>query len=245
MVRHVSQVVLAFLITASALAAPPIEKVTITSKGRSRIYYLYVPQRPAGAAPMPLVVTLHGSGRNGRILIEHWQKLADTEGIVLAGPDATDTKMWQMPPDGPDFIKDVVDDVKTKAAIDPRRIYLFGHSAGAGFAMQLGLLESKYFAAIAIHAGALDPNDFRLTDYAERKIPLFIAVGDRDAFFPLSVVRATRDALVAAGIPVELWEIPRHTHDYYSESRSINDRAWKFLTKLALDKDPAWKEYDQ
>jgi len=222
-----------------SVAAAPIQKIEL----KNRVYYLFVPDRPANSAPMPLVVTLHGSGRNGRILIEHWQKLAQSEGIVLAGPDATDTRMWQMPADGPEFIREVIEDVKTKASIDPRRMLLFGHSAGAGFAMQLGLLQSTYFAAIAVHAGALDPNDYHLTEYADRKIPLFIAVGDRDRFFPLETVRATRDALKTAGIPVELWEIPRHTHDYYTESKSINARVWKFLAGQKLDADPKWKTY--
>lgn len=232
------KIALALLVALSAAAAP-IQKLELNN----RVYYLFVPERPADAPPMPLVVTLHGSGRNGRILIEHWQKLAQKEGIILAGPDSSDPRGWQMPADGPEFIRDVIEDVKKKASIDPRRMYLFGHSAGAGFAMQLGLLESKYFAAIAIHAGALHPDDYRLTEAAERKIPLFMAVGDSDQFFPLVHVRATRDALTAAGIPVELWEIPRHTHDYYSTSSSTNDRAWSFLKKNKLESDPAWKTY--
>lgn len=192
---------------------------------------------------MPLIITLHGSGRDGRILVEHWQKLAEKEGIVLAGPDATDKQYWQSPKDGPDFLRDLVDEVKTKAAIDPRRVYLFGHSAGAGFAMQKGLLESEYFAGIAVHAGALDPRDYELVNYAKRKIPISIQVGDNDRFFPLDDVRATRDALQKAAIPVELFEIKRHTHDYYTTSAPINDRAWQFLSKLALDRDPKYTQY--
>jgi hypothetical protein len=43
---------------------------------------------------------------------------------------------------------------------------------------------------------------------AKRKIPMFIQVGDSDAFFPLKVVRATRDVLNENGFAVELTEIP-------------------------------------
>ncbi len=45
--------------------------------------------------------------------------------------------------------------LKTKYPINPRRVYLFGHSAGAIFALHMSLMESQYFAAAAVHAGAL------------------------------------------------------------------------------------------
>ena len=227
-------------IAVALLIAPPlsssITKETLTSGGRTRVYYLFIP--PQAKAPAPLIVTLHGSGRNGRILVEHWLRLAEKEGIVLAGPDALNTQYWEYPVDGPDLLRDVIEDVKKKTAIDPRRVYLFGHSAGAGFALTMSLLRSEFFAATAIHAGMLDPANYKLTTWATRKIPIFIAIGANDAFFPLERVRATSDELTKQSFPVELWVIPRHTHDYYNSSPEINDRAWQFLSKVALEKDP-------
>ncbi len=73
-----------------------------------------------------------------------------------------------------------MNDVKAKAAIDPRRVYLFGHSAGAVFGLQMGVIESKYFAAAAVHAGAIPPENYSLIGYAERKIPEWIAISTRD-----------------------------------------------------------------
>ena len=61
---------------------------------------MFVPDS-ARNKPAPLVVLLHGSGRDGRILVEHWQSLAKKEGIVLAGPDATARAGWSMRDDGP------------------------------------------------------------------------------------------------------------------------------------------------
>lgn len=227
------------LVATSALARG-ITKESIVSGGHERTYYLFVPEHPTG----PLIVTLHGSGRNGSILLEHWQRLAEKEGIVLAGPDSTNSQQWAYPDDGPDFLHDVVDAVKAKvAAIDPRRIYLFGHSAGAMFALQLSMLESEYFAAAAIHAGAMQPRDYPLTANAGRKIPIWMIVGTEDRFFPLNVVRATRDELQKDGFPVELVEIPRHTHDYYSRSREINEKAWAFLSRQTLASDPKYLTY--
>ena len=65
---------------------------------------------------MPLLIVLHGAGHDGRLLVKHWQRLAENEGIVVAGPDTIDPKRWQYPLDGPEWLRDVVDDVKKKAA---------------------------------------------------------------------------------------------------------------------------------
>jgi poly(3-hydroxybutyrate) depolymerase len=222
---------------------PKITKESLLSGGKSRTYYLFVPPRAVGAAPAPLIVTLHGSGRRGSTLLDHWKSLAQKEGIVLAGPDSLDPAGWSIPIDGPDFVRDVVDAVTAKAPIDRRRVYLFGHSAGACFAVQISLLEATYFAATAIHAGQLQPEDYRLTAAATRKIPMFIQVGTEDAFFPLAGVRGTQAALLKAGLPVEMTEIPRHNHNYYVRSSEINDRAWAFLRKQALEVDPQFVTY--
>jgi hypothetical protein len=56
-------------------------------------------------------------------------------------------------------------------------------------------------------------------------------------------VRATRDELKKDGFPVELVEIPRHTHDYYSRSREINDKAWAFLSRQSLATEPKYLVY--
>jgi acetyl esterase/lipase len=79
---------------------------------------------------------------------------------------------------------------------------------------------------------------------AKRKIPLAIWVGTNDEFFPLPAVRATRDALRNAGIPIQLTEIPRHTHWYYSSAKEINKEVWAFLSQHQLDADPRVEQYE-
>lgn len=49
-----------------------------------------------------------------------------------------------VPDEGPDFIYDLVETLKGTQPIDARRVYLFGHSAGAGHALALGLMESEF-----------------------------------------------------------------------------------------------------
>ncbi len=157
MIKSIGLCVLVSLAIAPAALAQKITKQTFTSDGSERTYYLFVPDS-ARNKPAPLVVLLHGSGRDGRILVEHWQSLARKEGIVLAGPDATSRAGWSMRDDGPLLLRHLIEAVQTDYAIDRRRMYVFGHSAGAIHAITMGVLESEYFAAVAVHAGAVSPN---------------------------------------------------------------------------------------
>jgi poly(3-hydroxybutyrate) depolymerase len=224
-----------------AYAKDDITKELITSSGKTRAYYLYVPSTVK--ASTPLIVMLHGSNRTGVTLVEKWKDYAKREGIILAGPDATNLRGWASPQDGPDFLRDLVEELKSKYPINPRRVYLFGHSAGASFALHMSLMESQYFAATAIHAGALTNEDMELIALAKRKIPISIQVGDSDEFFPLKAVRATRDALKNAEIPVELIEIKDHDHWYYDQASKFNQTAWEFLKKYELQSDPQYQKY--
>src|SRR5215207_8077591 len=154
-------VALTLLLTCSlsSSAKDEITKELITSNGKPQVYYLYVPSIIKAPTPAPLIVMLHGSNRTGVTLVEKWKDYAKKEGIILAGPDATNLRGWNSPLDGPDFLRDLVEELKTKYPVNPRRVYLFGHSAGAIFAIQMSLLESQYFAAAAVHAGALSDED--------------------------------------------------------------------------------------
>lgn len=237
---------LAFLLLAlatSASAATKIEKRTLVSRDKQRTYYLFVPTGISAEHPAPLIITFHGSGRDGKPLVAEWQGLAEKEGIVVAGPDSTDSVHWASPQDGPLLLRDLVDEIASKYPIDPRRVYLFGHSAGAVFTLQMACLESEYFAAAAAHAGSVDPAYHSLFDFAARKIPIAIFIGTKDAFFPLTSVRATAEALKSRGFPVTLTEIPGHTHDYYSKAGEINAQVWELFSHTRLEADPKYRVY--
>ena len=238
-----------FLLAVSPVAVTPvakdeITKELITSNKKTRAYYLYVPPTVTASTPAPLIVTLHGSGRNGITLVEKWKDYAKKEGIILVGPDAANPQGWSAPQDGPDFLRDLIEELKTKYPVNPRRVYLFGHSAGACFAIHMSLMESQYFAAAAIHAGALrSDREFSLIDLPKRKIPISIQVGDSDAFFSLKEVRATSKALQEAGFPVDMVEIKNHDHNYYGGAPKFNQTAWEFLKKHELPEDPLYQQY--
>jgi poly(3-hydroxybutyrate) depolymerase len=234
-----------FALLALPLAASPasIEERTVVSRGKKRTYAFYAPDRVEPGVRAPLLVVIHGSTGSGRQMMTNWTSTADTHGFLVAGPDATDNSRWASPQDGPLFLKDVVDDVAGRFAIDGRRIFLFGHSAGANFALQMAILESEFFAAAAIHAGAVSSDYFSIFDYATRKIPLAIYIGDRDQFYPIEVVRAVNAALGKRGFTVLYKEIPGHDHAYKAVAPEINEEIWKFFTDHPLSQDPRYTVY--
>lgn len=241
--------VLAFLtlllLPVHSLADDKITKEKLDSQNRKRTYYLYVPDSLPAGASVPLIVLLHGSGRNGLSLVEKWKELARAEGLIIVGPDSIDTDAWRIPEDGPQFIYDLIEALKAKHPIDSRRIYLFGHSAGAVQGLNLSMLESEYFAATAVHAGSWrEKKEFLFMENAKRKIPLAILVGDRDAFFPLSSVRETESALKGRGFQVEVAVMKDHDHWYYDLAGQINRNAWSFLKQHRLVEEPRYEPYN-
>ena len=224
--------------------AQKIAKETIVSEGKKRTYYLYVPKSLQPSSPVPLVVLLHGSNHVGLSLAEKWNDLAEKEGVIIVAPDSADSAHWSVPGDGPAFLHELVESIKTRYPINAKRVYLFGHSGGAVFALLMSLYESEYFAATAIHAGALYPEANFLVDLAKRKTPIQIQVGTIDEFFPLKFVRGTRDLLNTHGFSVQLIELPGHNHWYYDLAPKINQAAWEFLKAQALSGEPRFEEYE-
>jgi poly(3-hydroxybutyrate) depolymerase len=236
--------VLGAVVSGSNPSSEKTEKLTFESAGQKRTYFLFVPEK-AVAGPAPLLLLLHGSGRDGKSLIDPWLPLAKSEGIVLVAPNASDQAAWRIPQDGPDFIRDLIETVRAvHPGIDPRRMYIFGHSAGAMHGLDMGVLESEYFAAVAVHAGTVSAGVQDRIGQAPRKIPIAIWIGTRDEAFSLEFVRQTRDALNAHGFNAQVTEIKNHTHDYYGSSAEINKEAWAFLQQHHLDVDPRFQSYE-
>ena len=249
--KTVPSFVLALLIVMSlasvSAANPKIEKQSFTSNNKKRTFYLFVPELSKPAEPVPLLLVFHGSGRNGLSLVEKWQDLAAREGFIVAGLDAHDSSHWSTTDDNPVVLRDLVETLKSKYAINSRRIYLFGHSAGAVFAIDLAMVESEYFAAAAGHAGSWrEKDEFEIMQSARRKTPVAIWVGTKDPFFSIASARATRDALIAKGFTAQLTEMPGHDHWYYDLAPKINEGAWEFLKQYELPTEPramqnSWK----
>jgi poly(3-hydroxybutyrate) depolymerase len=204
-------------------------KYTFEFAGRTRAYHFFIPN-DEGA--LPVVVLLHGSGHNGQVMVDAWKDLASKEHFIILAPDSYDPSGWAFKIDSPEFLRAAVEQVKAKHPIDASRVYLFGHSAGAVHALVMAIVDSRYYAAAAVHAGAIPPGYEKLLfSKADRRIPIAIWVGDKDPLFHVDAVTATKRLFETNGFPVELSVIPNHDHDYYLISDLVNNQAWEFLKK--------------
>jgi len=236
---------LSLLVLSSAVvfAAAKPEKQAITSMGAERTYYTFVPEKIT--APAPLLLLLHGSGRDGISQINEWKDLAEKEGIILVAPDSANAREWSMNTDGPEFLHDVVEAVRAKHSVDGTRLYIFGHSAGAVFALYMGVMESRYFAAVGVHAGAMGEDFYPTLDVAKRKIPISIWVGTEDPYFKLPLVKATQAELNKHGFEAKVVEIKGHDHNYYAVSKELNPQIWDFFRSNKLDGEASWQVYQR
>ena len=227
----------------TALANPPkITKETIEFGGKKRAYYLYVPENLPSKPP--LILTLHGSSRDGSSLVEKWKDIADKEGFILAGPNSLNSSRWSSTDDSEDFLREIVEQLKGKYSVDPKRVFLFGHSAGAVYALNLSMSQSEYFAATAVHAGSWrSSQELNIVRLAKRKTPIAIFVGDVDQYFPLDSVKKTEELLKSNQFPVQVTIMKGHDHWYYDLAPDINRNAWAFLKQHSLDAEPKFTQY--
>jgi poly(3-hydroxybutyrate) depolymerase len=230
----------------SASSKQSLEKQSLNFEGRKRTSYLFIPDSAPAETALPLIVLLHGSGEDGPSLANPWRSIASKAGIILVAPDAADRMRWDARDDHPDFIRELVEDAEGKHMVDTRRVYLFGHSNGGVYALTLALLESQYFAAVAVHAGALcSPNGIyaqcsseeveQAMERAKRKIPFGLWSGTFDSQVPLDRVERSQRALEMHGFPAELHTMSGATHNYYVHADEVNEAAWNFLRQHQLD----------
>jgi poly(hydroxyalkanoate) depolymerase family esterase len=133
---------------------------------RSLRYKLFIPSCYVGA-PLPLLVMLHGGGQDPDdfALGTGMNELAEEYGCLVAYPeqpsDADWTRCWHWFDDAhhhrgrgePALIAGVTHKVMAEYAVDRRRVYVAGLSAGGAMATILGRTYPDLFAAVGCHSG--------------------------------------------------------------------------------------------
>jgi polyhydroxybutyrate depolymerase len=137
----------------------------------ARPYALKTPTGYRPSTPAPLVIVLHGYGSDGLNQAQYFGFLAgaDKHGYLLAYPDglidvagkrfwnATDAccNFYGNAVDDVAYLGAVVDDVVARYNVDPKRVYVAGHSNGGFMAHRLGCDRGDRFAAVVSLAGAV------------------------------------------------------------------------------------------
>ena len=144
-----------------------------------RPYRLVVPDDNVPSRAAPLLILLHGYGASGSLqeLYFRMTREANARGILYAIPDGTlDASMrrfWnatdaccnfaRVAVDDVAYLDAVIDDVSARFAVDPRRIYLIGHSNGGFMAHHMACARSSRIAAVISLAGATFSDPARCT----------------------------------------------------------------------------------
>jgi poly(hydroxyalkanoate) depolymerase family esterase len=137
--------------------------------GQAMSYWLYIPQHVPDAAArhgLPLIVMLHGCHQSATQFAQgtRMNRLAEQKGYAVLYPQqAASTqahRCWRWydkstQEGGGDtaLIAAVIGKVCSDYAIDRRRIYVCGISAGAGMANILALNHPELVAAVGLHSG--------------------------------------------------------------------------------------------
>ena len=183
-----------------------------------------IPTNYDPTVPHPLVMVLHGFGADGFVETAYLQlfDFVDEKQFVLIYPDGTlndqDRRFWNGTPACCDF-NDSVDDVGYLSGlieeaqrtynIDPKRVYLIGHSNGGFMSFRMACEASELITAIVSLAGSTfdDP-----ADCAPATVPVSVLAvhGTADATIPYDgwpnlypgAVETTERAATAGGCDV-------------------------------------------
>lgn len=231
--------------THPAMAPEVLVKASIQADGERHSFDLFVPERDANTPPMPLLLALHGAGGDGAGQLQAWLPMARANKIILLAPNIDNSpQAWDRLYDHPEWIRDAIHSLCQTYPVDKRRLYLWGYSAGGMFAFYFAFLESRYFAAAAVHGGVIENSKYPIADFAVRKIPVAYYIGTQDQWWTTRQSRASRDALISRGFKVHYVELAGADHNFFARSGEITADAWNFFTQHALDGDPIFDPLD-
>ena len=153
----------------SASDASIISTSTTETSAAERPFEVFAPSSYSPDAPMPLVVLLHGFGASGAIQEAYFrlEPLAEQRGFLFVHSDGTinalGKRFWNATDaccgfsstvDDSAYLMSLIEQVQAQFNVDPKRIYLVGHSNGGFMSYRMACEHADTIAAIVSLAGA-------------------------------------------------------------------------------------------
>jgi len=180
-------------------------------------YRVYVPTNYDKSKAYPMIVALHGAGGDENNFMDRydglWPKLAEERGYIIASVNGRGPASGYAKPNGGEQdVLDVMALVQKSYNIDPARVYLTGHSMGAGGTWAIGLEYRDRFAALAPLAGTRPSAALEAALKSGRKMPIIVVSGAKDALVPVAGCREVAEKAKALGHEVKYLEFPEGDH---------------------------------
>jgi poly(3-hydroxybutyrate) depolymerase len=208
--------------------------------GEMMPYRLYVPTTWDGKKQLPMMFVMHGTTRDDNFYFDRdggvLPKLAEKNGYIVvsvmgyrpnsgynaqainglagAAPNPGAPNQTARARESELSEKDAMnafDLVVKEYNPDPKRIYLFGHSAGGTGGWYIGSKYAERFAGLGLSAFGTQPG---VVPWDRLKgMPIMVIVGTKDAPNTVKTVETMAKAVADKGFETKFLEVPDATHD--------------------------------
>lgn len=166
---------------------------------------LFVPEGLNPDRPVPLVIAMHGAGGSENMFFDVYGhggtvKACKDRGWMMVATRAV--SLFGAPPP----VADIVDELSKMYPVDPKRVFVLGHSMGASHTVAVLQASPGRFAAAAALGGG---GSVRKPD-AVKNLPVYVACGSED--FALGGAKSLCRNLENAGAKVTFKEFSAVEH---------------------------------
>lgn len=165
---------------------------------------VFAPAAAVGDSARPLVIALHGAGGDENMFMDAYGRgliktLAEKHGFLVASPSTFPFLF------NPSLADALVNALARDYEVDRARVYVIGHSLGAGAASRIARERRGLAAAVCCMAGG----DFNA---AGTSTPALIFGGGLDPIGNANSLRRSAESARKAGVPVEYRQLDDYGH---------------------------------